>query len=79
MEENALVAKPKLWMTTTRDFCRDTAGEMKKVTWPNRQEVIGTTAVVLVAIVIFAAYLWGADVVFYHAIDFLFKKFGAIT
>lgn len=79
MEENALVARPKLWMTTTRDFFRDTTAEMKKVTWPNRQEVIGTTAVVLVAVIIFAVYLWGADVVFYKAIDFLFTKFGAST
>ena len=79
MEENALVAKPKQWIATTREFWMDTSSEMRKVTWPNRQEVIGTTAVVLIATFIFAIYLWGADVVFYKAIDFLFTRFGAST
>jgi preprotein translocase subunit SecE len=50
---------------------------MKKVTWPTRPEVIGTTTVVIVATVIFAVFLWGCDFVFYKAIDFLFSKFGA--
>ena len=76
-EDNAIVAKPREWWLTTRDFVRDTNAEMKKVTWPNRPEVVGTTVVVLVATIIFAVYLWGCDLVFYQAIDFLFSKFGA--
>ena len=56
---------------------RETNAEMKKVTWPNRTEVVGTTVVVLVATVVFAVYLWGCDVVFYKAINLLFTKFGA--
>jgi preprotein translocase subunit SecE len=78
-ESNAIVAKPREWWTTSRDFFRETNAEMKKVTWPNRNEVVGTTVVVLVATVVFALYLWGCDVVFYKAIDFLFSKFGAST
>jgi len=50
---------------------------MKKVTWPNWNEVTTTTIVVLIATIIFAVYLWGCDVVFYQAISFLFSKFGA--
>ncbi len=76
-ETNALVAKPKQWVTTVREGWRDVLAEMKKVTWPNRNEVVGTTMVVLVATVVFALYLWGCDIVFYKAIDFLFSKFGA--
>ena len=80
MEENTgLVAKPREWWTVTRDFVRDTNAEMKKVTWPNRSEVVGTTVVVIVATVIFAVYLWGCDVIFYKAIDLLFSRFGAST
>jgi len=77
--ETSIVAKPKEWWLTTRDFFRDTNSEMKKVTWPNRNEVVGTTAVVIVATVIFAVYLWGCDVVFFKMIDFLFTKFGVST
>ena len=56
-ESNAIVAKPREWWLTTRDFFRETNAEMKKVTWPNRNEVVGTTVVVLVATIVFAVYL----------------------
>ena len=76
-EENALVAKPKHWVRATREFFHDVSAEMKKVTWPQRPEVVGTTVVVIVATVVFALYLWACDVIFYKAIDFLFTRFGA--
>jgi len=79
MSENPIVAKPRQWWLNTREFFRDTSAEMKKVTWPNRNEVVGTTVVVLVATVIFAVYLWGCDQVFFKMIDFLFTKFGVRT
>jgi preprotein translocase subunit SecE len=78
-ESNAIVAKPREWWVTTRDFWRETSAEMKKVTWPGKNEVVGTTVVVLIATVVFAMYLWGCDVIFYKAIDFLFSRFGAST
>ena len=76
-KENAIVAKPKQWVTSTREFFRDTSSEMKKVTWPTKNEVVGTTAVVIVATIVFAIFLWACDMVFYKAIDFLFTRFGA--
>ncbi|HEY8132461.1 MAG TPA: preprotein translocase subunit SecE [Thermoanaerobaculia bacterium] len=79
MEENeySIVAKPRLWVTTVREGWRDVLSEMKKVTWPSRNEVVGTTVVVIVATVVFAVYLWGCDIIFYKGIEFLFNKFGA--
>jgi preprotein translocase subunit SecE len=76
-KDNAIVARPKQWWLSTREFFRDTNSEMKKVTWPTRNEVVGTTTVVIVATIVFALFLWGCDIVFYKAIDFLFTKFGA--
>jgi preprotein translocase SecE subunit len=78
-KENVVVSKPKQWVASTREFFQDTNSEMKKVTWPTRNEVIGTTVVVLVSTIVFALFLWGCDVVFYKAIDFLFTRFGAST
>ena len=75
-KETGIVSRPKEWMTSTREFFRDTSSEMKKVTWPTRNEVVGTTAVVIVATIVFALFLWGCDVAFYKAIDYLFTKFG---
>jgi preprotein translocase subunit SecE len=74
-KENAIISKPKQWVLTVREFFRDVASEMKKVTWPTKNEVIGTTAVVIVATLVFAVFLWTCDLVFYKAIDFLFTKF----
>lgn len=74
---NAIVERPKQWWLATREFFRDTNAEMKKVTWPTKNEVVGTTAVVVVATLVFALFLWGCDLLFYKAIDFLFSKFAA--
>ena len=76
-ESGQLINKPKEWVTTVREGWKDIIAEMKKTTWPNSNEVISTTVVVLVATMVFAFYLWGCDVVFYHAISLLFGKFGA--
>jgi len=79
MEENALVSRPKQWVSTTREFWRDTSSEMKKVTWPPRTEVVGTTVVVVVTTVVFAVFLWVCDQGFGAAIVWLLKRFGAST
>ena len=77
MEENAIAAKPKQWVAWVRVSWRDMTSEMKKVTWPGRQEVVGTTVVVLVATIVFAVYLWGCDQAFFWLTTSLFKYFGA--
>jgi len=59
-----------------KDFWRETRSEMTKVSWPGRAEVVSTTIVVLIAVVFFGLFLWGCDLVFYRAIDFIFSHFG---
>jgi preprotein translocase subunit SecE len=76
-KENSVIARPREWWMTTRDFFRDTNSEMKKVTWPARPEVVGTTVVVIISTIIFAVYLWGCDQVFFYLITNMFKRFGA--
>jgi len=44
-------------------FLREVRGEMAKVSFPSRDEVVGTTIVVLLTSVVFAVYLWLADLV----------------
>jgi preprotein translocase subunit SecE len=55
------------------EFLPEVASEMKKVSFPSRQEVLGTTAVVLVTSFIFAFYLWGVDVVVVRVYEWLFQ------
>ena len=42
-------------------FIRESIGELHKVDWPNRTQVIQGTIVVIIACAIVGAYLWGAD------------------
>ncbi|HEY7729558.1 MAG TPA: preprotein translocase subunit SecE [Gaiellaceae bacterium] len=42
-------------------FIRECWGELKKVDWPNRAQVIQGTIVVLIACAIVGAFLWGVD------------------
>ena len=49
------------------EFLTEVRTEMRKVSFPTRDEVIGTTIVVIVTSVIFAVYLWLADLVIQKA------------
>lgn len=55
--------KIKQWATSAKEFYFAVRSEMKKVTWPGRQEVISTTLVVIVAVLFFGAYLGIVDAV----------------
>ena len=45
----------------TVDFLIDTQAEMKKVAWPPWAEVRGSTAVVIVSVIIMSMFLMGVD------------------
>jgi preprotein translocase subunit SecE len=63
-------------LADTRTFLQETRVEMKKVTWPSREDVISTTGVVLAAVAFFAIYLFFVEQGATRAIAYLFKKFG---
>jgi preprotein translocase subunit SecE len=44
-----------------RSFFTEVRGELKKVTWPSRNEVYSTTLVVIVTTVFFGFYLYALD------------------
>jgi len=46
-----------------RSFLSEVKTELKKVTWPQRQEVYSTTIVVVITTVFFGFYLYSLDVV----------------
>jgi preprotein translocase subunit SecE len=72
-----MAIEPKEWVSRTKEFWREIKAEMKKVSWPSRHEVIGTTGVVLVAVIALGFYLWVCDLAFFKAINFIFTRFGA--
>jgi preprotein translocase subunit SecE len=60
----------------TREFLQETRVEMKKVTWPSREEVISTTGVVLATVAFFAVYLFFVEQGATRFVTYLFHKFG---
>jgi len=56
-----MAADVKAWVDGTREYVNDLKLEMRRVTWPNRKQVQGTTAVVIVSVFLFAAYFAVVD------------------
>lgn len=46
---------------------------MKKVNWPDRQELINNTFITIVATLIISAFIFGADQVISSALDLLYR------
>ena len=45
-------------------YLRESRAEMRKVTWPSRDEAVNLTTIVLIVTVLMSMLLWGLDVVF---------------
>jgi preprotein translocase subunit SecE len=68
--------KIKDWSERTKQFYLDVRSEMRKVSWPPKQEVISTTAIVIAAVLFFGVYLGAVDVVLGAGLDRLLRYFG---
>ena len=63
MEDNNFLEKVKAWPNGTRDYFKELQNEMRRVTWPNRKQVEGTTAVVILTVFAFAGFFAVVDTV----------------
>ena len=61
-----LRAYPERW----GEFLHEVRVELRQVTWPSRDDVTSTTAVVIVAVAFFALYFFGVD----SAVGFLLAR-----
>jgi preprotein translocase subunit SecE len=60
-------------LARVRAFYHSIVLEMRKTSWPTRNEVWSTTVVVLIAVVFFGFYLWGVDLLVTLGFDSLKK------
>ena len=58
-----------------KTFYFEVRSEMRKVSWPGRQEVLSTTLIVIVAVLFFGAYLGVVDVALGAGISKLLNYF----
>jgi len=71
------VERIKDWSKRSTQFYGDVRGEVKKVSWPGRDEIIGTTIVVIVAVFFFAIYLGLVDYVLGLGLNRVLAYFGS--
>ena len=55
------------------EYLRETRGEMRKVTWPTRQETQRLTAIVIGFTIVFALFLGLLDFMWSSALEFLIR------
>ncbi|MFN8006339.1 MAG: preprotein translocase subunit SecE [Terriglobia bacterium] len=65
----------KLKLAQIKQFFIDVRTEMRKVSWPGRKEVYGTTVVVIFAVFFFGVYLGLIDLLLRFGVDNIFKYF----
>jgi preprotein translocase subunit SecE len=64
------------WYKRLGNFLRDVRAELKKVTWPQKNEVVSTTIVVIAATIFFGFYLFFMDIIFSWVISQVKSFFG---
>lgn len=64
------------WWNRLTTFLKEVNAEMKKVSFPSRDEVVSTSIVVIVASFIFGIYLWLSDQVIVRLYRWLFEVLG---
>jgi len=58
--------------TTAKEFIREVRGELKKVAWPSKAEVVTSTVVVLMAVIVMTLLIFGLDLAFSKGVLNLF-------
>ena len=59
-----------------RKFFREIRAEIRKIHWPNRDELLGATGVVLIILGVTGIYFFFLDMVFSNAMEALLRALG---
>lgn len=70
-ERRAPTKQLKSERTKPGEFIREVRGELKKVSWPTREEVIRYSIIVAVALIVFTLAVFGVDYVFERFFHFV--------
>jgi preprotein translocase subunit SecE len=67
-------AKPAISNVAPGRFIKEVVAELKKVTWPTREETIKLTMIVIVISIIVGAFIGGLDAFFVKMTTLLFNR-----
>lgn len=62
-------------ITRTRDFIGEVTEELKKVTWPDRDQLRNATGVIIVFVLIVSAIIWVMDLAMNGVVDLIMNIF----
>jgi preprotein translocase subunit SecE len=74
-KDSNMAEEQKNWLERTKDYVNELKLEMRRVSWPNRKQVEGTTAVVIFSVFAFAGYFWVVDSVLSQGIRGILQFF----
>ena len=57
----------------SKKFLREVKAELKKVSWPTKQELISNTGVVFLTVTVVCILIWVIDAAFAQALRFIIK------
>lgn len=60
-QRRAQATAPTRERVGARQFGREVVAEMRKVLWPTRQQVVTSSIVVLIVVLVMVAYVYGLD------------------
>ena len=69
------MSQKKRWYKRFFSFLKEVKAELKKVTWPSKNEVYATTAVVIIAALFAGFYLFFMDIIFSWVISHIKSLF----
>ena len=68
------VQKPQISSVAPGRFIKEVVAELKKVTWPTREETVKLTVIVIIISILVGAFIGGLDSLFVKATTLLFKR-----
>ena len=69
--DNQVVKVSSNPVVKTRDFCLEVVTELKKSAWPTRKELVDSSLVVIVTVLVLGMFVATADIVFVRIIAML--------
>lgn len=54
-------------------FFREVRAELKKVNWPDRKELVSSTIIVVISVIVIAAFIGVVDLVFSGLLGYVLK------
>jgi preprotein translocase subunit SecE len=69
------IGNSKNLLDRARTYIGEVRSEMRRVTWPNKQEIYGITVMVILTTFIFGAYFYATDRFFSYVVGRILKHF----